>query len=955
MKKFYLLVLCLMSISVFAQDGTSITPTISPALFRYNDQITVTYDVTGTPLQNLTSAYIWVWIPGKTLDAKYNVNPAPSNSSIDAAKFTKAVVEGRTTFTLTFKPSDFFTPSIAAETKIGMLIKANDWGNGKSVDYVTDLWDGSFQVKLTAPTQVPFFVDTDDDITITAETPINADYDLYIDDVLINEQNGIKVFNYVHNVTETSGGARVKIVATANATSKETSFQYIISGNSPTAVRPAGIISGINYKTGDPTKVTLCLLAPGKSSVYVVGDFSNWDVRVENIMKRDGEHFWIELSGLTPGQEYAFQYLVNESVFIADPYADKILDPDDQYIPPATYPNLKAFPEKARHDKWYFNRLSVFQTNQTPYNWQVTNFVRPKKEKMVIYELLVRDFFENGDRKYQNLIDTIAYFKRLGINAIELMPIMEFNGNESWGYNPAFMFAVDKYYGTKNKFKEFIDVCHQNGIAVILDIAMNHQDIPNSYVLMDFDFSTMRPTPENRWFNVQRTHPFNVFYDMDHDTPYTKHYLDTVNHYWLNEYKIDGFRFDLSKGFTSVNYCTTSECNTGAEVNAWSSYDASRVANLKRMADEIWSHTPDAIVILEHLAVNLEEKELAEYRAEEGKGMMLWGKMTDQYNQNTMGFEGNSNVDGIMHTMRGWSKPHLVGYMESHDEERLMYKNLQFGAAKAIYKVKDLSTSLTRMRAANVIFYTLPGPKMLWQFGELGYDYSINYCPEDGSISDQCRVSPKPVKWDYYEDNGRQLLYLHTAEIIGLRNTYRVFTEGTPTFVNNGLVKQITLKNSPYIANPATSNDMNVQIATNFDLSTKDVAVSFPHTGTWYNYASGSSIIVSSTPMTIPMDAGSYLLFTDVEIAPSIVTSTELGVGEKADVVLYPNPTGNILYVKNDGAAVKTLNIHSNTGASMSVKKLSDLTWDVSHLPAGLYIVELQRGSRIERKKIVKK
>jgi glycosidase len=568
--------------------------------------------------------------------------------------------------------------------------------------------------------------------------------------------------------------------------------------------------------------------------------------------------------------------------------------------------------------------------------------------------LLIRDFFGSDGRTYQNLIDTIGYFKRLGVNAIELMPIMEFNGNESWGYNPTFMFAPDKYYGTKNKLKEFVDVCHQNGIAVILDIALNHQDIPNPYVLLDYDFATGRPTPENNWFNVQRTHPFNVFFDMDHTTSYTKHYLDTINHYWLNEFKVDGFRFDLSKGFSSVNYCTTPDCNSSAEVTEWSKYDASRVAILKRMADAIWEHTPEAVVILEHLAVNQEEKELAEYRAGEGKGMMLWGNMNHAYNQNTMGYETDSNISGVLHTSRNWTHPHLVGYMESHDEERLMYKNLQFGAAKGAYKVKELHTALTRMRAANVIFYTLPGPKMLWQFGELGYDYSINHC-ENGTISDGCRVSPKPVPWVYQDDNGRELLYKHTSEIIGLRNTYRVFTEGTPTFSNNGLIKQITLKNSPYVESPLTSNDMNVQIAANFDLSKTDVAVAFPHTGTWYNYASGRSITVASTPMVIEMPAGTYLLFTDVEITPSVVTAEESSPETAADIVLYPNPTTGELHIKNDGRAVRSLSIHSNTGASMSVKRLSEFTWDVSHLPAGLYMIQFERGNKIEWRKVVKK
>jgi 1,4-alpha-glucan branching enzyme len=945
MKRFYLLVLCLVSFNTFAQQGhPDIDPVISPALFRYNDQITVTYDVTGTPLANLTEAWIWVWIPGKSIDAQYNINPATAAAS--AAKFNKTVANGKTTFSISFKPSDFFTTSIAAETKLGMLIKGANWSNGQSTDFLADIWDGSFQVKLTAPTQRPLFVETNDEITITAEAPVDADFDLFIDDVLVNEQNGIKVYNYVHTVDEINGGAKVKVVATANASSSETSFQYLISGVSPSAPRPEGVITGINYHQGDPTKVTLCLLAPGKSSVYAIGDFSNWDVESENIMNKDGEYFWIELSDLTPGQEYGFQYLVDETLFLADPYADKLLDPDDQYIPATSYPNLKPYPQAARHEEWYFNRVAVFQTNQTPYNWQVTNFTKPKKENMVIYELLIRDFFGSNDRTYQNLIDTIGYFKRLGVNAIELMPIMEFNGNESWGYNPAFMFAPDKYYGPKNKFKEFVDVCHQNGIAVILDIAMNHQDLPNPYVLMDFNFAAGKPNPTNKWFNTDAKHPFNVFFDMNHESAYTKQYLDTVNYHWLNEYKVDGFRFDLSKGFTQVN--------NPNDVNAWSNYDASRIALLKRMADEIWKHTPDAIIILEHLAVNQEEKELAEYRAGEGKGMMLWGNMNHAYNQNTMGYETDSNISSVLHTSRNWSRPHLVGYMESHDEERLVYKNRNYGAVLGSYSVKTLETAIQRVRTANVVFYTLPGPKMLWQFGEVGYDYSINSCP-DGSINNDCRVSPKAVKWEYRDENARQRLFDHTAEMINLRKTYRVFTEGMATITNNGLIKQVLIKNTPYVENPTTPNDMNVQIVANFDLSTKDVGVTFPHAGTWYNYASGTSITVGASSMTMEVPAGSYLLFTDVEIAPSVVTGEESAPETVADIVLYPNPTAGELHVENDGRVVKNLKMRSNTGAPIFVKRLSDYTWDVSHLPAGLYIVELERGNRIDRKKIVKK
>ena len=926
----------------------SINPSIAPALFRYNDQITVTYDVTGTPLASLSSAWIWVWIPGKSIDAKYNVNPASADQAkTDNAKFIKTIVDGKTLFTITFTPSAFFEGNISTETKLGILLKGNDWGNGQTTDFIANFWDGSFQIKLTAPTQQPLFVSNGVEISIEAETPLAADYTLFVNDILIDTRNSVMNYTYTYTVTETSGYATVKLVAVNGANSDDISFQYLISTNSAIGPRPTGIIPGINYTSSDHTKVTLCLWAPGKSSVYVRGDFSNWQVLPGNLMTKDGEYFWIEISGLTQGIEYGFQYLIDEVIYTADPYADKILDPDDQFIPPAVYPNLKAFPQEALNDKWYFNRVAVFQTGQAPYTWQVENFEKPAKESLVVYELLVRDFFADGQRSYQNLIDTVNYFERLGITAIELMPIMEFNGNDSWGYNPAFMFAPDKYYGTKNKFKEFVDVCHQHGIAVILDIAMNHHDIPNPYILMDFDFGTLKPTANNKWFNTDARHPFNVFYDMNHESPYTKAYLDTVNYYWLNEYKVDGFRFDLSKGFTQTN--------NPNNVDAWSAYDASRIAILKRMADKIWTHTPEAYLILEHLAVNTEEKELAEYRAGEGKGMLLWGNLNNAYAQSAMGYAENSDIGWIYHTSRGWTTPHVVGYMESHDEERLMYKNLQFGNAAAAYNVKTLTTALKRIEAASTIFYTIPGPKMLWQFGELGYDYSINHCP-DGSNNSDCRVSAKPVAWGYRDDSRRYGLYEHIGDLIRLRKTYDVFTIGTATLAGgNNLVKQLTLKNNPYTDVPANASEMNAVVVVNFDVITKDVSVSFPHTGNWFDYYDGGNPIAVLAPtQSIALQPGGYRLLTDVYLPESpIITAVE---SEKSlPIYPYPNPSDGLFTIDIIDGRVRDWSVINAQGEEQKCF-MDGNTVDIRHLSSGLYILKVtdQRG-RESIKKLIKK
>lgn len=817
--------------------------------------------------------------------------------------------------------------------------------NTTDSDIFVDVYEGNaLQINLIQPDKFPVFKNQGDQLVITANLSELSDVVLKINGVDVLNEADVTTISHVHDITESSGTSEVVIVADNGSEVKEKGFSYIVRSPVTVEERPTGIVDGINYQS-DPTNVVLSLWAPQKTSVYAVGDFSDWKILPEYLMKKDDEHFWLEISGLISGQEYAFQYLVDESLYVADPYADKILDPDDQHIPSKAYPDLKSYPAAALKDQWYLNRASVLQTAQTSYDWQITDFQKPKKEALVIYELLVRDFFNSDERNYQNLIDTLSYFKRLGVNAIELMPITEFNGNESWGYNPTFMFAPDKYYGTKNKLKEFIDKCHEQGIAVILDVVMNQQDLPNPYILMYYDFAAGKPAVNSPWFNSEATHPYSVFFDLNHESTYTQQYLDTVNYYWIHEYKFDGYRFDLSKGFTQKN--------SGGDVSAWGEKDESRIAILKRMADKIWDHSPDAYVILEHFADNEEEKELAEYRMDEGKGMMLWGNFNNAYSQNALSNSG-SDFSNIYHLNKNWTAPHLIGYMESHDEERLMYRNLQSGKSAGTYNIKTLSTALERIKAASLMFYTIPGPKMLWQFGELGYDESINRC-QDGSISDQCRVSPKPVHWDYREDPQRYALYTHVAELLGLRQTYDVFREGTATIqTGSSLLKQITLKNSPYTDSPADASEMNVQLIANFEVANKTGSINFPHTGIWYEYYSNQAIRVNSTAHAMALAPGEFRLYTDFPIKDGVIDPvTNVDPEILNGLKLYPNPVEGVLSIEKEG--VTSLSIHTLEGRKVEAPRLSENSWNVSGIRSGLYIVEIITNTGVTQVKIIKK
>jgi len=169
----------------------------------------------------------------------------------------------------------------------------------------------------------------------------------------------------------------------------------------------------------------------------VLGDFNDWEIANEYNMKitPDSNRYWLELTGLVPGQEYVFQYFIDGSIRVGDPYADKVSDPwHDKDISNSTYPQLIDYPNGKTSGV-----ATVLQTNQEAYEWQINNFENPAVTDLVVYELLVRDFLATHD--FETLIDTLDYLERLGVNAIELMPNSEFEGNSSWGYNPNYYFA----------------------------------------------------------------------------------------------------------------------------------------------------------------------------------------------------------------------------------------------------------------------------------------------------------------------------------------------------------------------------------------------------------------------------------------------------------------------------------------------------------------------------------
>ena len=752
-----------------------------------------------------------------------------------------------------------------------------------------------------------------------------------------------------------AGPGYLRVVATDAVNRTVEADAGIIPPTVIDAVRPDGLQDGITFV--DESTVRLSLFAPFKSFVHVIGDFNDWTVDDDALLFRDADPanpdsvwWWTEITGLTPGEPVAFQYLIDGTFLLADLYSPLVLLPEDEFISEATFPDLPDYPSETPGGP-----VTLITPGATPYDWQVEDFERPAQEELVVYELLVRDFLAAHD--WDTLTDTLDYLDRLGVNAIELMPVSEFGGNLNWGYQPTFHLALDKYYGPPDQFKAFVDACHARGIAVLLDVVYNHADQPSPLVVL------YGGTDDNPYINVPARHPFNVFADLDHTYAGTQYWLDRANRWWLEEYRVDGFRFDLSKGFM--------------QTGPWDGYNPERIGLLKRMADAIWEVDDEALIILEHLNPNAQENlELVNHRRDEGlPGMMLWHKMNREYNQGSMGYPTATDFPSTLEDtyppdwISGMPVDGAVIYMESHDEQWMMFRNLEFGNTTGTYNIQELPVALERQKLAGSFFFPVPGARMVWQFGELGYGGGPGEClkPGDGTngdctSSDPGRTAPKPIRWNYYEEPARRALYETWAALINLRNDYEVFTSvDTDIDLNVGLTPDRWLKLT--LLSAPEGEPKEVVIVGNFGVTPGAVDVTFPNAGTWYEFFSDTELNLTDPAAAIELEPGQARIYTDVDVPsppPGIYTVDDEETPSAAPLAFrlsaaYPNPfaaTSTLRYTLPTADDVR-LEVFDTLGRRVAV--LVDgpqaagehaVTLRGAGLGSGTYFVRLSAGSR---------
>ena len=620
----------------------------------------------------------------------------------------------------------------------------------------------------------------------------------------------------------------------------------LVSGKDVDMTGPEGLQHGINYIDDS----TVALVLYDRDNQGKPHDFCNllWDEnwwgdvskpKTPLVYDDASGCWWITLTGLNPDKQYKFQYQLgygsDVTVTTFDPYTEILYDRyNDQWISSSTYPGLAE-----EYGDTHYGRdngfVSAFKINRDEYDWQVEDYDIEDKNDLIIYELLVRDFTDNayGEGSIKAAIGQLDYLQTLGVNAIELMPVQEFDGNDSWGYGTHAYFAMDKAYGTRADYKAFIDACHQRGMAVILDVVYNHATGAHPYAAMYWDGTNNKTASNNPWFNVDAPHQWSVYHDWNHSNPMVREHVKRNLTYLMAEYKVDGFRFDLTKGFTQT---------------AGESYDQKRVDWLKEYNAHIQSVDDDAVMICEHF-VDDENWELGQ------AGIKVWRNMNHSYTKamkrdmSVADFTGTTNTFNDSGMMGDWQTfGQYVGYQESHDEQRTNYEGQWDYTGASI----DFATRIERAKLNAAFFLLSPGPKMIWQFGEIGYDISID---ENG------RTGKKPC---------RTTEYMAVAERKALYDTYAMlikFRKDNPRFfdydVNFRWYVGSGEQTGRYLF-ARNGDGQHFALFGNFGKGSQSIGVSLPEgVDEWYQYDNPNAVWKGSSHTTTMNEGQFYLLVSD--------------------------------------------------------------------------------------------
>jgi 1,4-alpha-glucan branching enzyme len=477
-------------------------------------------------------------------------------------------------------------------------------------------------------------------------------------------------------------------------------------------------------KATDTTAIEFTLFAPNNKEVRLIGSFSDWN---EIPMEKGDDGVFRATVDLADGlHQYRFKVRTKSWFFEEDSWVT-VTDPYATDVDPETENGVV--------------RIANGRRVVDEYVWRHDHVPLPPDDELIVYEMHVGDFSggeadEHARGRYTHVVEKLDYLVDLGINAVELMPVKDYPGDHSWGYNPKYFFASESTYGTTEELKHLIDECHARGIRVLIDGVYHHSEASAPLAHIDHDYWYLHDPkdPNENWgpeFDYNKV-------DERHDVrPAWKFIGDTVR-FWVSEYHIDGIRYDAARNINHFGFLK------------W-------IADLAR---ETAGPKP-FINVAEHLPVD------PAVTGHDGPMDACWN---DHFKWRVMNYlaKEEGDIDAVMDSIDGRrlgfeSPTNVVNYLANHDHERVMKV---FGENEILGE-----EAFRREKLGAVLLMTSFGIPMLW----MGQEF--------GEFSERTPDRNK-IDWTLLESRENQELLAHYKALIALRRANPALRSGNLEFIH---------------------------------------------------------------------------------------------------------------------------------------------------------------------------
>jgi 1,4-alpha-glucan branching enzyme len=510
-------------------------------------------------------------------------------------------------------------------------------------------------------------------------------------------------------------------------------------------------------------RVTFALYAPRKQAVHLIGDFNGWDHAADLMHATEGGLWWIEKQ-FPPGR-HTYQFDV-DGVTICDPYATALAEDADKDPPRA-----------------------IVEVGAKPYEWQHDDWTRPAFRDLIIYELAIGDFTPEGT--FKGMTDRLDHLVDLGVNAIELMPVFEFPGRATWGYNPVYLFTVEKSYGSPHDLRRLIDAAHGRGIAVILDIVFAHSGHTHP-------FNRLYPYEESPWYGQGLGEPNQFgFPTFDYSKGPAQSFARDVQAYWIREFHIDGFRYDYLHG-------------VGFKEGMGLPFLIQAAREARPDVYLIGEYSPEDAGAVDASGLNGAWHVSVSYAI---KALLTQGEFDgfhwDDFDRCVSAFDPHR---------QGYNRAdQLVNYLESHDEPRVIYVCRAAG--------QDENTARFKSGLGAAVLFTLPGEPMLYHGQEWGE-------------ATERTLERNLLHWDLLQTEGGRGLFQHFQRLCRLRRDHpAVRAEGYAVDALYPEQKSLVFHRWEDVGDE-------VVVVVNFSSASQSIKAPFPHAGRWREILSDRTIDV---------------------------------------------------------------------------------------------------------------